>query len=234
MKGPLDTVDLGAESGEDLQVSTAALTARLEALRERMRELGLKPADSESMRLRLDEAALLLELEQDRDAHGIGLQVLELALQSRDWEQAAAACDLVVRCGHDDALEILGQGVWLAVTFPVEPELSVALLQHIIDETPDDADGAAVAAATAAYIVDLRTEGRKRDDLGFFATQLLGDVARRHGQVNDQQQFDDWVNRLELDEPDKFLVRLRNVVDVLVQDNWLFDRDQLRAELPVQ
>jgi len=35
-----------------------------------------------------------------------------------------------------------------------------------------------------------------------------------------------------LNDPDKFLVRLRNVVDVLVQDDWWFDRDALHAQLP--
>ena len=33
-------------------------------------------------------------------------------------------------------------------------------------------------------------------------------------------------------QPDKFLVRLRNIVDVLVQEDWWFDRDELRARIP--
>ena len=41
------------------------------------------------------------------------------------------------------------------------------------------------------------------------------------------------MEKRELKEPDKFLVRLRNVVDVLVQDDWWFDRESLRARLPV-
>jgi len=36
-----------------------------------------------------------------------------------------------------------------------------------------------------------------------------------------------------LDKPDKFLVRLRNVIDVLVQDEWWIDREAIQAELPV-
>jgi hypothetical protein len=67
----------------------------------------------------------------------------------------------------------------------------------------------------------------------FFATQTLGNVARRHSGVDGQEAFDLWMERLELKEPEKFLVRLRNVVDVLVQDNWWFDRQALQAKLPV-
>ena len=49
-----------------------------------------------------------------------------------------------------------------------------------------------------------------------------------HGGIGDQASFETWVQRLELDDPDRFLPRLRNVVDVLVQDHWWFDRDALR------
>ena len=38
--------------------------------------------------------------------------------------------------------------------------------------------------------------------------------------------------RMELDDPDKFLIRLRNVIDVLVQDEWWFDRDAVRDSIP--
>ena len=107
------------------------------------------------------------------------------------------------------------------------------LLTHIVEETPDDADGAAVAATTALFLADLRAEGTQRENLMFFANQILGQVARRHGGVDSQEAFDYWMEKLELNQPEKFLVRLRNVVDVLVQDDWWFDREALRERLPV-
>ena len=83
------------------------------------------------------------------------------------------------------------------------------------------------------FLIDLRAEGQQKENLSFFAGQILGNVARRHSQVETQQQFDQWMERLELKEPDKFLPRLRNVVDVLVQDDWWFDREALQAQLAV-
>ena len=41
------------------------------------------------------------------------------------------------------------------------------------------------------------------------------------------------MDRLELKEPEKFLVRLRNEVDALVQGDWWFDREEMQAQLPV-
>ena len=58
-------------------------------------------------------------------------------------------------------------------------------------------------------------------------------MARRHSAVEKQLEFEAWMKRLELDQPEKFLIRLRNVVDVLVQDDWWIDRDAIHAELPV-
>ena len=64
---------------------------------------------------------------------------------------------------------------WLAVPFPeVDPELTVALLQHVVEETPDDSDGGPLAATVAQYIVDLLgTEGGLRDNR-FYSRKLPG------------------------------------------------------------
>jgi hypothetical protein len=133
-----------------------------------------------------------------------------------------------------DSLAALGQALWLSVTYPVDPELTVAMLQHVIDETPADSDGAAVAATVAHYVADLRSpEGKAREDLLFYTNQMLATVARRHSDVRDQDAFARWFKKLELDDPAKFLVRLRNIVDVLVQTEWWFDREALQAKLPV-
>jgi len=189
----------------------------------------------------LQRAALLLEiartlqtLERGEEAWPQGRTAFDIFAEHRAWEQAAETCDCLYQCDQPDSLVALGNGIWLGVTFPIDPEVSVHLLSHVVDDTPDDADGAAVAAATAAFLADLRTpEGPERDRLVFFANQLLGKVARRHSNVDNQEQFAFWVQKLELDDPDKFLVRLRNVVDVLAQDDWWVDREAVQLDLPV-
>ena len=96
------------------------------------------------------------------------------------------------------------------------------------------ADGAAVAAAAAVYIVDLRTAGEQHNDLSVHARQLLTTVARRHNGVQTQPELDAWISLLGLDDVGRILVGLRNVVDVLVQDNWWIDRDAIHSQLPDQ
>ncbi len=213
----------------------AAEKARLEGelfeLRQRHAEL---PADAPQRHgLALEMARNLALLEQGEEAWLLAREALDHFIATEQWQPAAEACEVLYLADQPGSLAALGQGIWLAVTYPIDPEVTLTLLQHLIDDTPPDADGAAVAAATAAFVADLRaTEPKQREDLLFFTQQMLGNVARRHSQVENQAQFDYWIEKLELDQPDKFLVRLRNIVDVLVQDDWWFDREALQARLP--
>jgi hypothetical protein len=40
------------------------------------------------------------------------------------------------------------------------------------------------------------------------------------------------VQQLELDQPDKFIPRMGEVLEVLVADDWWFDRAAVRAKIP--
>jgi len=206
------------------------LKARLAALEERLRELA--PDDAARGPLLLAKAQVQIGLEMQAEGWQSAREAFDIFLAGEQWGEAAEACNAMFLAERDESLAALGQGIWLAVTYPVDPAVTLGLLQHVIDETPDDADGAAVAAAVARYIVELRAQGKERENLMFFAEQMLGNVAKRHSEVDSQHAFDIWLQKLELNEPDKFLVRLRNVVDVLVQENWWFDRDALTERLP--
>ena len=221
-----------ADSGEEVQESTYLLGARLAELRQQRAEVQDKKS-SASADLLLEESRLLIRLEKPGEAWDTARAAFDLHLALENWQGAVEACDVLYASDQPNSLPALGQGIWLAVTFPVDPELTVAILEHVVEETPDDSDGAAVAAATAHYIVDLRAEGRRHEDLAFYTNNLLGTVARRHSNVEKQEAFDFWLRKLELHDPQLFLPRLRNVVDVLVQDEWWFDRDALQARLPV-
>jgi hypothetical protein len=221
---------VGAECPTDAMESTAAREMRLEALEDRLRELA---PGRERAAIELEMARVLVDLERGAEAWTHARSAFARFAVTERWEQAADACNVLFLADQPGSLSALGQGIWLAVTYPIDPELTVALLQHVIDETPEDSDGAAVAATAAAYVVDLRAEGKQRDDLTFFVNQMLGSVARRHGKVESQADFDAWFQRLELEDPKHFLPRLRNIIDVLVQDDWWIDTEALRAKLPV-
>lgn len=219
--------------GDDLDVSTATIESQLIALEERYKELPKDISLIDKAFIELQMARLMIGLERHEESWSIARQVFDIFIHEQDWEKAVDACDVLFLSEQDNSIIALGHGIWLAVTYPIDPELTVALLQHVIEETPDNSDGAAVAAATAVYITELRADEDKKDNLMFFANQMLGQVSRRHSEIETQEQFESWIEKLELNDPAKFLVRLRNVVDVLVQDDWWVDRDELQKSLPV-
>ncbi|HEC29731.1 MAG TPA: hypothetical protein ENI65_09125 [Gammaproteobacteria bacterium] len=228
-----ESIIIGKDEGDDNDIATAGIESQLIALEDRYKELKDDASPVDKAFIELQMARLMTGLDRSEASWGIARRVFDVFLQFCEWEKAVDACDVMFLSEQDSSLSALGQGIWLAVTYPIDPELTVAMLQHIIEETPDDADGAAVAAATAAYIADLRADEDNKDNLMFFTNQMLGQVSRRHSDVDTQKQFDSWIEKLELNDPSKFLVRLRNVVDVLVQDDWWFDREELQQVLPV-
>jgi len=222
----------GSDSSEDIKEPTQLLERLVADLGRQL--VALSPS-SEPLRradLLLQLGRALVRLEKNPEAWSMAREAFDLYLAEESWEGAVQCCDILFLADQELSLPALGQGIWLSVTYPVDPELSVALLQHVVDETPPDSDGAAVAAITALYLTDLRAQEARREHLLLFVNQLLATVARRHSGVENQQDFDKWMRDMELNDPALFLPRLRNIVDVLVQDEWWFDRDQLQSRLP--
>lgn len=182
------------------------------------------------VRLQLDVAELLVALERKAEAWTLAREAFAVALAQDAWKDAVEACDVLFQCEQEDSIKALGMGVWLSVSFPVDPELTLAMLMHIVEETPDHSDHAALAAIAARYVVDLRADDMQHESLAFLADTQLAQVAERHGQVRDQAALNDWMDRLELRDPQMFLPRLAQVLDALVGNDWWFDRDELRSK----
>ncbi|RKZ85435.1 MAG: hypothetical protein DRR19_16390 [Candidatus Parabeggiatoa sp. nov. 1] len=227
----LDPSLQGAEDAEDIPIASELLEKKLAEIDSQLTQLpetdSIKRAE-----LLLDYGSTCLELQKNFEAWQVAQQAFNLFTPAENWEGAVQACNIMFGAEQPDSLVALGNGVWLAVTFPIEPELSVLMLEHLVNETPDDSDGGAVAAATAHYLAELRAEEQHRENLLFFTNQLLATVARRHSNIESQTDFETWVKKLELDSPNDFLGRLAQVLNVMVQDDWWVDRDALRAKLP--
>ena len=212
---------------------TEKMQQELADLQKKLAALPKEGVDLIRLRLQLDIATQFVALNQKDNAWLLARRLFDEFIKLSSWQDAVEACDVMYAADQDDSIIALGNGVWLAVTFPVDPTLSVNMLDHIIEETPQDSDGGAVAAATAHYIADLRASDEKqRDSLGFLTGNLLAGVAYRHSGYKDREMIDMWVERLELNQPDKFLPRLGMMLDIIVGKKWWIDRDALRDVLP--
>jgi hypothetical protein len=152
--------DTAADSVGNPAVQDAALESHLLALREEfetLQRIGAKATELGELQLQM--ARTLVGLNRGEEAWPLGREALSAFLAAEQIESAADCCDVLFRAEQPQSLSALGQGIWLAVTYPIDPELSIELLSHIVDETPDNADGAAVAATTALFIADIRSRG---------------------------------------------------------------------------
>ena len=188
------------------------------------------PADT--AKIKLDIANAQLGLEKHEDAWNQAKAAFEIFIEKEDWASAIEACDIMYQTEQPSSILALMHGAWLSVTYPVDPEYTINMMNCIVDETPNDSDGAAVAAATAHYIVGLRADDEKHDSLSFLTTNLIAKVAQRHSDVKTQDTLTFWMEKMELNDPAKFLPRMSTVIDAIANGNWWFDRDALRGKLP--
>lgn len=221
-----------AECSSDAIKPTLEQEQRLAELQSELGEADMVGLSQPRLDRLIESAYLQLELEQPEAAWASAHEAFKLAMALESWEQATQACDIIFQADKEDAVKALAHGIWLGVTYPIDPELSVAVLHNLVEEMPPKADGTAYAAAVANYLVDIRSEGKKQEDLRFFATQMMANVARKHSEIEEKELFDFWVGQLGLNDPGRILPNLANVLDAIVQDDWWFDRDELRSRLP--
>jgi len=228
----LDTNMFGTELIGN-EMDQQSLQKQLTLYQQHLTELPDSASEVDRARVLLDIAETQLALERKEQAWNTAREALHVFLRDEQWQEAVECCNVLFQTEQPASLAALGQGVWLAVTFPIQPDTTIAMLQHIVDETPDDSDGAAVAAISAHYIADIRATEDKHHSLTFLTQNIIGQVAKRHSNVSTQAELDAWMDKLHLKDPQEFLPRLATVIDVLVQDDWWFDRDELRNKLPV-
>ena len=190
---------------------------------------GASPDAGGSREARLELAGVLLELQEGAEAFAQARAALEPALAAADYEAAAAACQAMYRSEQPDSIAALGHGIWLAVACPVDPDLSLQLLRHLVEETPPAADGAAVAAMLGYFLMERRAQGPERERLVFLARQLVAEVAQRHRGIAGEEAIGVWIRMHELDDVDVLLERMGRVLDAITPA-WWFDRDALRRK----
>lgn len=205
-------------------------------LQQHLQHLHELPADSDNLiraELMLDIAELHLGLDQFQQAYTLAQQSFPNLIQAKQWELAVDACSIMYNADHEDSLAALANGIWLAITFPVDAQLSLQMLHYIVDETPDNSDGAAVAVMLADYLVETRALERDYPNLKFVSTQIIAQVARRHRGIDNQQSIEMWVKMYQLDDLNVLLSRMATMLDAIAAGNWWYDRDEIRASLPL-
>lgn len=217
------------DDSEDVYANEERLQTRLKYFETQLANLSKNVLVEDRVKNLLEIGRIQVERYKGADAWDKAFTAFHLAQEDGLWELAVEACDVMFLSEAPDALVALGHALWLGVTFPINPEITVAMLQHLVEESPEEADTRAVAASVAHYITSIRCG--KEDELTFFTAQMLASVADKHSHVTDQTTFDLWRKTLKLDDPDVLLKKLSGAIDQLVNEKWWIDRDKIKAKL---
>lgn len=220
-------------SGQDLGDARAFFENELQEHQKNLAALPNDASDFEVAKIKLGVSRAQLGLGNKLACWQEARPLLNTFVDNEAFEQAVEVCELMYLAEQEQSIIALGHGCWLAVTYPVDPALSVDMLSYIVEETPDNSDGAAVASVAALYLVDLRADQAQKESLQFLVKQLIALVAKRHRGIEDEESIEIWIEMLELNNLDELFVRLGKVIDAIVGNAWWVDRDNLRAKLPV-
>ncbi|MEI6413755.1 MAG: hypothetical protein WCP34_05755, partial [Pseudomonadota bacterium] len=101
-----------------------SLELHLQALQDRLRDLERLPAAEETADTQLQIARTLVGLDRGQAAWPLARTAFAFFLAREDWESAADACEVLFQADQPQSLSALGQGIWLAVTYPVDPQVA--------------------------------------------------------------------------------------------------------------
>ena len=188
---------------------------------------------ADKARINLDMAEANIGLGQTAEGWELARKAFDTFVAEEAWQDAVEACEVMYTTREPANIIALAHGIWIAITYPISAQTTITMLNYVVEESPDNSDGAAVAARTAHYIADLRSTDKEHEELSFIAKNLLFGVAQRHGKVTSQQELDLWMERLDLTEPADFLPKMGRILDIIVIDQWWIDREDLRSRLPV-
>jgi len=228
----LNTLHPDIEDSTELQDTREEWLKDLTGLRQQLADLGAAAPASERAQIELEIADRHARLGQGVEAWELARPLFDHFLAAHDWARLAESCDILFRADQTDSIVALGHGIWIGVTFPIDPVITVVMMQHLVDSSPVDSNAAAVAATVAHYIAAVRGgDDRDGEDLIDFTEQLLLLVAGNQG-ISGQEEFGGWMFHNGLKEPEEFIPRLGKAVDNLVGDNWWLERDVLRKHIP--
>ena len=123
-------------SGQDLGDARVFFEKERQRLMQELANLGDKADLGDVAKVKLEIARAQLGLNEYVACWQEARPLVQTFIQAECFQQAVEACELLYLAEQDDSIIALGHACWLAVTYPVDPALSVDMLSYIIDETP--------------------------------------------------------------------------------------------------
>jgi tetratricopeptide (TPR) repeat protein len=120
------------------------------------------------------------------------------------------------------ALSYLAQSLWLTIKLLPNLKSAITLIELIYQKVPAGDQIESLLGATAIYLCH-NYQHPELEKLTELSDNIIGHAAQQQG-IETQADYDNWKTKNRLNDPDYFLPELLKELEVIVGDNWLFDR----------
>lgn len=131
------------------------------------------------------------------------------------------------------AMSWSAQAAWLTLATDVSVEISLNSLGALILLLGLNATTSPWLAAAAIALVQIRgADHPKQEEFHHLATNILFTVAEAHKIVT-QKEFDNWLEGKKFNEAFILFPKVRQILDTLIGDHWLFDPNDVPSTNPL-
>ncbi|MBW4684427.1 MAG: tetratricopeptide repeat protein [Komarekiella atlantica HA4396-MV6] len=147
--------------------------------------------------------------------------------------QISAYSDLVTVLSNLDVtdesngLVYLAQAIWLTLRIQAPLSQTIQLINSLYNRVPQGDELEAVLGATAMFFCSRRGEGHPQlEELQELSVKIISGAANAQG-IETLEAFQAWYVQQRLNDHEYFLPRLKQRLEEIVGDGWLFDCSQV-------
>jgi hypothetical protein len=127
--------------------------------------------------------------------------------------------------GSNDEQESIGylaQSLWLMIKLLPNLKSVITLITYIYGKISAGDRLESLLCATAIYLCH-NYQHPELEKLTELSSNIIGHAAQQQG-IENQADYDNWITKNRLNNPEYFLPELLKELAAIVGDNWLFDR----------
>ncbi len=149
-----------------------------------------------------------------------------------NWEEAFKLLKTMSqRFKNTEIYKALAQRIWVALKTDTPAAECVLALFHLLNTLGPRHEVAGPIAALAHFMAKHRTPNHPDRDLALGqAQQMFHRVCEEKGIVG-ESAFQIWVKNSRLDDPNHYVPIVMHCLEIMVGDEWWFDRNLLQKEL---
>lgn len=149
-----------------------------------------------------------------------------------NWDEAFKLLKkMSQRFKNTEIYKALAQRIWVALKTETPASECVLALFHLLNTLGPRHDVAGPIAALAHFLAKHRTPNHPDRELAMGqAQQMFHRVCEEKGVVG-EESFKIWVKNNRLDDPNHYVPIVMHCLEVMVGDEWWFDRSLLQREL---